>query len=188
MKKKTDFDVETAVSTMPQRAPVMSRTRKPPIEATLAQVVHQILYPDYISFIDVQQLALLSKRMIRRLDERKEVVEHVCKRLDLPRHSVSASTGAPQVSHYWKTKLTTIFKARTAYLSSTIDNPVQFQQEVLRNWDGYMYHRVGGCCGICFGYDQAQFTYSNLKVRRIRKSDSHVAYIKLCKTCCSAAE
>jgi len=91
------------------------------------------LFPRHLNLTDVQRLALVSKKMRRCLDARKEIVEYVCNRLGLPR-----------TPNYWRVKITTIFKARAVHLSTRTDNPVRLPnaKETLRSWNGHMHNRI----------------------------------------------
>ena len=146
--------------------------------ATLSLVVHELMFPHHLNFTDVQRLALVSKKMRRCLDARKEILEYVCNRL-----------GAPKTPNYWRVHLTTLFKARAVHLSTRINNPVSLPnaKETLRNWGIDMHNRIGECCGVCFCYtgDGKTYTWNHIKTRRLPTNECAFPffYNNVCEDC-----
>ena len=147
----------------------------------LADVVHEVMFPDHLTLCDVQLLALVSSKMREYLDGRKEIMQYVGTKLSLP-----------PTRNYFSVKLSTIFKARAVHLSSRHDNPVELGARPLYSWKTDMLIRLGSCCGECFCYDDdgnsrlGNLRWSReLKTRRLPTNEKsfYFSYTILCNEC-----
>jgi hypothetical protein len=147
----------------------------------LADVVHEVMFPEHLTLCDVQLLALVSKTMRDYIDARREIMQYVGTKLSLPR-----------TQNYFSIKLSKIFKARAVHLSSHYDNPVKLVAQSLYSWNTDMLIRLSSCCGGCFCYDGdgnsrlGHLRWSRqLKTRRLPTNEKsfYFSYTILCNEC-----
>jgi hypothetical protein len=140
-------------------------------------VVHNMLYPEHLSLLDVRCLFLISKKLRRRLDERKEITEVISAKLGLPK------------TRLYSIKLTTMFKARTSLLARYTNNPVvaYLSADCLRNWMSSAQLKMGHCCAVCLHHNYNDQTdrwnkEGGASVRAIAIG-KHVQYDMICMNC-----
>ena len=169
--------------------------RSNPTAETIVYLVNEILFPEYITFGDVQLLCLTSKGMMRRFDARREIVHCIASKLRFfPQYGPSK-----KYTQYWNVKLSTIIKARAMHVSSSWDffatkndwhisensrPKIEWGTGCLRNWSGGYFYRLVECCEACFCYREGECGKNNdIGMRKVPRGMKHVSYHFMCTSC-----
>jgi hypothetical protein len=149
-------------------------------------IVNEILFPEYMTFCDVQLLRLTSKKVAKLFDAQKQIVHFIASKLGLPRYGPSNRS-----TQYMNARLSTIIKARAIHISHRTDNPVKFKfgAECLYNWSSDYVVRLGECCEVCFCYPgDGKTLHGRIRMRRVPQGAKCVSYKMLCTDCVTVLE